>query len=36
MCDELLMFEENTLSDYALDSTGTHALGQCGQNMYEE
>ena len=30
------MFDENTLCDYCLGSTGAHALGQRGQNMYEE
>jgi hypothetical protein len=30
------MFEENALCDYGLGSTGARALGQRGQNMYDE
>jgi hypothetical protein len=35
-CNELLMFDENTLCDDCRGSTGAHALGQRGQNVLDE
>ena len=35
-CNQLLMFDENTLCDYSLRATGAQALGERSQQMYDE